>query len=53
MESSKNDINEPIYKIETDSKTLKTKLGLPKGTGMDWHMHTVVYGMTGQRGPVV
>ena len=39
-------------------------LWLPQGTGIggwrgdglevwDWHMHTEVYGMTGQRGPAV
>ena len=31
MWSIKNDINELIYKIETDSKTQKTNLWLPKG----------------------
>ena len=29
----KNDTNELIYKIETDSKTKKTNLRLPKGKG--------------------
>ena len=28
-----NDTNELIYKTETDSQALKTKLWLPKGTG--------------------
>ena len=53
--------NEPIYKTETDSQTLKTNLWLPKGKGgagdglrvWDWHMHTVVYGMNGQQGPTI
>ena len=31
MWNLKNDINELIYKTETDSQTLKTNLGLPKG----------------------
>ena len=47
--------NELTCRTETDSQSLKTNLWLPKGTGgeedglgvWDWHMHTVVYGMTG------
>ena len=31
VESKKKDTNEFIYKIEIDSKTLKTNLWLPKG----------------------
>ena len=48
--------------IETDSQTLKN-LWLPKGTGgaderdrlevLDCHMHTEVYGLTGQQGPAL
>ena len=57
----KNDISEFIYKIETDSHTLKINLWLPKGkvwerNGLgiwDWPMHTIVYGMDGQWGPAV
>ena len=58
MESKKKDTNELICRTETDSQTLKTNLGLPKGTGgggrdglgvCDWHMHTTVYGMTDQQ----
>ena len=53
--------NEIICRTETDSKTLRTNLGLPKGIGRgrdglgtwDWHMHTEVYGMAGQWGPAV
>ena len=49
--------NELICRTETDSQILKN-IWLPKGTcgrwdGLgvwDWHMHTVVYGMTGQLG---
>ena len=48
----KNDTNELIYKIETDSQTSKTNLPLPKrkwgryGLGLwDWQLHTFVYGM--------
>ena len=33
--SSKNDTNELIYKTETDSKTLKTNLWLPKGKHLE------------------
>ena len=42
-----------IRRIEGDAYTLKTNLWLPKGQvwGVwDWHMHTVVYGMTDQWG---
>jgi len=61
MWNLKKDTNELIYRKETDSQTLKN-LWLPKGTGSrggrdglgvwDWHMHTEVYGMIGQWGPV-
>ena len=33
MWNLKNNTNESIYKIETDSQTQKTKLRLPKGKG--------------------
>ena len=33
MWNLKNNTNESIYKIETDSQTLKTNLWLPKGKG--------------------
>ena len=50
-----------ISDTETDSQTMKTNLWLPKGTGGGrdglgvwlWHMHTVVYEMTGQQRPAV
>ena len=60
----KKDTNELIFRTENDSQTLKN-LWSPKGTGRawglggrwtgvwDWHMHTEVYGMTGQQGPAV
>ena len=61
--SKKKDTNELICITETDSKTLKSNLQLPKGTGgwggrdglgiQGWHMHTVVYGIIGQWGPAV
>ena len=53
----KKDTNELFYsRTETDSQTLKNHLWFPKGTGgggrdrlgvWDWHMHTVVYAITG------
>ena len=54
-------VNELICRTETDSQSLTTNLWLPKGQvgrrdGLevwDWHMHTVVYGMTGQWGPAI
>ena len=58
----KKDTNELIYRTERDSQTLKTNLWLLKGTGggerdglgvWDWHVHTVLSGMTGQWGPAV
>ena len=62
MESKKiKDTHEFICSTETDSQTLKN-LWLPKGTddgggGMDWvwdwHVHTEVYRMIGQRGPAI
>ena len=54
--------NEFICRREKDSLTLKTNVWLPKGTSdrrrdglavLDWHMHPVVCGMTGQQGPAV
>ena len=57
----KKNTNELIFRTETDLQTLK-KLWLPKGTGWqgrdglevwDWHIHTVVSGMTGPWGPAV
>ena len=61
MESKKKETYEIISRIETDFQTVKTNLWLPKGTGwregrigyLDWHMHTVVYGMVSQWGPTV
>ena len=50
-----------LFAGQTDSRTLKN-LWLPKGTGgggegrlgaWDWHIHTVVYGMTGPQGLVI
>ena len=58
----KKDINELICRTKTDSQTLKSDLWLPKETvraregwtGVwNWHMHCVVYGMTGQWRPAV
>ena len=57
----KRDTSELIYKIGKDSQTSKTNSWLPKGKGggrdglrgWHWHMHTVVYRMTGQCGPAV
>ena len=54
----KKNTSELICIRETDSQSLKTNLQSPKGTGgmrnavrvWDWHIHTVVYGMTGQWG---
>ena len=38
---------------KTDSQTLKN-FWLPKETGVwDWHMHTEIYRMTGQKRPAV
>ena len=57
----KNDTNELIRRIETDSQTLKNLCyqrgqveGGRDGVGV-WkqHMHTAVYGTTGQRGPAI
>ena len=49
-----------MCRTETDSeseyKLMVTKGGREWGDGLgvwDWHLHTVVYGMTGQRGPAV
>ena len=53
----KKDKNELVCRTETDSQTIK--LLVIKGRGRDglgfwdWHMHSVVYGMTGQQGPAV
>ena len=56
------DTKEIKCSTETDSKTLKTNLWVPKETGgggkdgleiWDWHMVTEVYGMTGQERPAV
>ena len=49
----KKDTNEFIYKMETDLRTLKIILWLPKTKGgergrtgsLGWHMHTTVCGM--------
>ena len=51
VESKKNGTNELMYKTETDSQTLKTKLWLPKGKGggrdklgvWDKCIHTAIY----------
>ena len=67
VESLKKDTNELICRTETDSQTNKLmiiKVWVPYGSGegwggrdglgvWDWHMHTEVYGMTGQQGPAV
>ena len=52
-----------FFWTETDSQILKANLWLPKGTGgggerdglgvWDWHMHIVLYGMTGLWGPAI
>ena len=51
---------ELIYRTGINSQTLKENLWLPKRTGSrdgmevwDWHVHTEVHGMTGQREPAV
>ena len=36
MYNLKNDTNELIYETETDSRTSKTNLWLPKGKGGGW-----------------
>ena len=48
----KKDTNELICRTETDSQTLKgDRCRGRDGLGVwDWHMHTEVYGMTGQCG---
>ena len=54
--NDKKDTNELICRIEADSQTLKTNVGLRKGTGeagRDWHMSTVVCGEVGQCRPAV
>ena len=56
----KHDINELILKTETvftdfDNKLMVTK-GKTMGGGLgvwSWHVHNIVYGMTGQQGPTV
>ena len=63
MEFFLNDTNELIYKIETDSQTLKTNIWLPKGKKSgsrrdalgvwEWQVHTFVYVMDDHWGPVV
>ena len=61
QKKKKNDTNELIRRIETDSQTLKNLCyqrgqveGGRDGVGV-WkqHMHTTVYGTTGQRGPAI
>ena len=52
MDSNKNDTNEFIYKVDTDSQALKTNVWLPKGKEWGWTGslgHTFVYGMDDQR----
>ena len=39
MELKKNDTNEHIYKMETDSQTQKTNLWLPKEEGRGGGIH--------------
>ena len=48
--------------MQCERSIFKTNSWLPKGTGgggrdglgvWDWHMHTEVYGMTGQQGPAI
>ena len=51
----KKDTNDLICRTETDSQILKTNFSLPKWTSWvegwpevwDWHIHTLVYEMTG------
>ena len=58
--TEREDTNERVHGTETDSQPWKTGW-VPKepspgqeGLGVwDWHMHTEVYGMTGQQGPAV
>ena len=49
-----------LFTEQKDSQTLKTNLGLPKGTGgggrdgpgvWDWNMNTVINELIGQWGP--
>ena len=50
----KNDTNESIYKIETDSQTLKTNLWLPKGKCGRVQIKTLcMYKINNQQGPTV
>ena len=57
MWNLKYDINEPIYKTETDSQTQRTDLWLPRGRdGLGvWsqQMQTITYRMDKQQGPTV
>jgi len=56
-----NDTDELICGVEKDTQSLKSNTWLPKwtagaGNGLgfsDWHMHVVVYGITGQWGAAV
>ena len=57
----KKDTNELICRIERDFRCWKLTYGYQRGqlvgrNGLGvwyWHMHTVVYGKTGQQGPAV
>ena len=63
MESKKNDTSKLISETETDSRTSKTNLRLPKGKhgwgGRDklgvWdeYIHTTIYKIDNQQGPTV
>ena len=63
MWNLKKGIQMNLSEEQKQTHSLKKKnLWLPKGTGRgardglgfwDWHMHTGVYGMTGQWGPAV
>ena len=51
-----------LFVEQKKTQNFEINLWLPKATGAgerdglevwNWHMHTVVYGMTGQQGPAV
>ena len=61
MWSVKNDMNELIYKTETDSQTQETNVWLPKGKGsrgginqeVGINIYTTIYKIDNQQGPTV